>query len=55
MAADLTYHLDFGFAIVADTVFFMLGAAAMVFTVSFFGFFSSRRRLFKPLAMIWFL
>ena len=54
-AADLLYHLEFGLAAVTATAFFMLGAAAITFTTSFLGFFSSRRRLVKPLAMIWFL
>lgn len=51
--ADLSHHLSFDFTDVTATVFFMLGAAAMVFTTSFFGFFSSRRRLVKPLAMVY--
>lgn len=51
VAADLSHHLNFGFGAVTATAFFMLGAAAMVFTISFFGFFSSRRRLVMPLAM----
>jgi len=55
VATDLSYHLDLGFAAVAATVFFMLGAAAITFKTSFFGFFSSRRRLVMPLAMISFL
>lgn len=54
-AADLSGHLDFSFNPPVETVFFKLGAAAMVFTTAFFGFFSSRRRLVKPLAMVWFL
>ncbi|MDO9524002.1 MAG: hypothetical protein Q7J57_00440 [Gemmobacter sp.] len=52
VAADLSYHLDFGLGAVTATAFFMLGAAAMVFCTSFFGFFSSRRRFVMPLAMV---
>lgn len=51
-AADLSDHLDLSFIDVTATAFFMLGAAAMVFTTSFFGFFSSRRRFVMPLAMV---
>ncbi len=51
--ADLSHHLSFDLTDDTATVFFMLGAAAMVFTTSFFGFFSSRRRLVKPLAMVY--
>ena len=51
-AADLSDHLDLSFTDVTATAFFMLGAAAMVFTTSFFGFFSSRRRFVMPLAMV---
>lgn len=54
-AADLSYYLDFGFIAFAATEFFMLGAAAITFSTFFFGFFSSRRRLVMPLAMIGFL
>ena len=51
-AAELSDHLDLSFIDVTATAFFMLGAAAMVFTTSFFGFFSSRRRFVMPLAMV---
>lgn len=51
-AAELSDHLDLSFTDVTATAFFMLGAAAMVFTTSFFGFFSSRRRFVMPLAMV---
>ena len=52
VATELLYHLDFGFAEAPATTFFMLGAAAVAFTTSFFGFFSSRPRFDMPLAMI---
>jgi hypothetical protein len=44
--------LDFCLSVFAGTKLFKLGAAAITFTTAFFGFFSSRRRLVMPLAMI---
>ena len=38
-----------------DTASLVLGAETVVFGFSFLGFFSSRLRLFMPLAMVWFL
>jgi len=54
-AADLWYYLDFGFVAFTATEFLRLGAAAITFSTFFFGFFSSRRRLVMPLAMVLFL
>jgi hypothetical protein len=54
-AADLSCYRGFGLVAFDATEFFMLGAAAITFSTFFLGFFSSRRRLFMPLAMIVFL
>lgn len=54
-AAELINYLGFIFNSFTTTVFFMLGLAAITFSTTFFGFFSSRRRFVIPLAIACFL